>query len=463
MGKIGHAATAWLLLGGLGLTLLMGYTLIADFPRRLNPPADTIRVAVFYPNPDSWLDFRQAADLCVQRGLAEIVDKSYDSLTLRARGRSASVLFTWHDARGLTEISLEVRRLAEQPHPPVAVIGSSNTVLTAVLAQALASLPNETSPVLLVPDATAVRVALPGGSEPVDLLAIHRGRSFRLGLDNRRQAELALRHVFDRHVSETPRRVFLAIDRDDPYSQDLATAFLQELARLSPGSPAPGDGDVLDLTGRAETPGSQERLWVTRVWQAVEPGQKVMVFLPLQSEPARRLLVALEGYAPAEPRNDGSSPLVICGDGLGRESLAQLAGPLSFPVWSTSSASIAVSEYPGVPDQTDALIPAEAIVALMACLNPRDGDTVQMAEALRTLDLPADDPRALGRALAFDPQGERRGLGLGHVLGIEPESTSVFAHVLRSDGHWVNFVRRQADWREHAWREASWTPVASRP
>ena len=41
---------------------------------------------------------------------------------------------------------------------------------------------------------------------------------------------------------------------------------------------------------------------------------------------------------------------------------------------------------------------------------------------------PPDHPGAFGRSLAFDPDGERRGADLGHVLAILPGADRVLAY-----------------------------------
>lgn len=468
MATVGRTGTGSLLLGGVVLALLMGYTLMADFWSAHAPEADAAEVAVFFPAQSSWFEFRQAAQICASRGFAEIVDRTHDGFVLRTLRHHRRVRFTWHGAQGQTETLHEIRRLCEQPRPPVAVVGSSNTLLTAVLAGSLAdpTTASRPAPVLLTTEATADEVVGPDGAAKTSLLALHAGRTFRLGLENRRLARLATDYLADREGPGNLDRAFFVVDRDDPYSNDLAEAFVAALEGVAPGAAIPRDQEILDLNGRANAPALQERAWARRVWRAVEeagPSRKVLVFLPLQEEPARRLLVALQGYGPAMPGADDCGLRVICGDAVGREVLGQLAGPLAFPVWAASSATIVEEDPALVAHEGQIQIPAEAIAALLACLDRPKAAAVDLAAALRALDLPADDRHVLGRRLAFDGQGERQGDGLGSVLGIEPGDAVVLAHVPRPDGRWADYRWDGRRWRVRPRFDPATAPVASRP
>lgn len=462
---VGRAATGSLLLGGAVLALLMGYILIADFGNVRAPGNSADDVAVFLPSQGAWFDFRRAAQVCVGRGLATLIDTTPDAIVLRTPRHRRLVRFTWHGVQGETETRQEVRRLVDRDRPPLAVIGSSNTALTLVLAAALAEAgtPERPAPVLLTTEATADRV---DAAEAVDLLSIHRGRSFRLGLANRRQADLLIRYLTDRDGAASLDRAFIVVDRNDPYSDDLAQAFLSALEAAAPEVAVARDSDVLDLGRSAVTSSDRERAWARRVWNAVEEAgtdRHVLVLLPLQEQPARRLLGALQGYGPASPGGDGSSPRVLIGDGVGRDTLLQFAGPLLFPVWCPSSTSVPAEEARGVPPEPGVQIPAEAISALLTCLDVPEGRQTDLAGALHALDLPADDPRAMGRRLAFDAQGERRGPNLGTVLGIEPGDPAVSAYESSADGDWIAHRWDGRFWRAPTAAESAASPVVSRP
>jgi hypothetical protein len=118
---------------------------------------------------------------------------------------------------------------------------------------------------------------------------------------------------------------------------------------------------------------------------------------------------------------------VLCGDGIGRTTLATLAGRCTLPVWCVSSGTLPEGEGEGeTADLGASQIPAEIIAALSRVLY-QPGPPPDLAEALARLDLSAEDPAAFGRSLAFEPSGERRATDLGHVLAIVPGRSDVLA------------------------------------
>jgi hypothetical protein len=164
------------------------------------------------------------------------------------------------------------------------------------------------------------------------------------------------------------------------------------------------------------------------------------VFLPLQEDPALRILAALRKHARRVPGR-GQGPLrVVCGDGIGFTSLTQLAGRCPFPLWCSSSASVpAAAQAVGQGLSPDTQIPAEIVAALAACLDlpasrPLTADALR--NGLAALKVPASDPSSMGRALAFSRSGERLGDRLGHVLLIQPDRPGVFALAQGASGAW---------------------------
>ena len=76
------------------------------------------------------------------------------------------------------------------------------------------------------------------------------------------------------------------------------------------------------------------------------------------------------------------------------------------------------------------------MIAVIFEVEPAEGRTQEyfdLAAALRRLRVPAE---ALGRSIAFQPTGERRGEDLGQILAIAPGSDRVVALARRSDGGW---------------------------
>ncbi|HWE37221.1 MAG TPA: hypothetical protein VG406_11700 [Isosphaeraceae bacterium] len=450
MAKRGPAATTRTLAVGAAvvlacatLYLLAGSWTPAHHPNGAGGGADA-EVAVFFER-DDWDDFRGAALAVARAGRAREVAEAEGAIVLEAPRSRRRVRFTWHRARGQVEAREEAKRLAGQPHPPLAVVGSSNTALTVALAEGLRDSGAATAPALLVPLASAVRVEAPD-ARPVDLLAIHRGRTFRFCVDNHRLAERLVRCLADREPDGVPKRARLVVDRHDPYSRDLAHWLRVALEVLDPRPTVETEEYRGDSVGpEGEGPNHEEARLARSLWRAVGTGggqdETACVFLPLQKEPMLRLLEALrtEGLAPYII-SAGATPLrVVGGDGISLELLRREAsGPkLPFPVWVASPASGAM---PGVtaPGAEDRLqVPAEVVAAVVHALDGAEAPA-DLAPRLSRLDLAADDPAAMGRPLAFGPAGERRDPP-GRVLEVQPglDDASIFSLTPGPRGGWA--------------------------
>src|SRR5205807_4869428 len=98
--------------------------------------------------------------------------------------------------------------------------------------------------------------------------------------------------------------------------------------------------------GLSERPSPAERRLAGAIWRAAlaGPGQGMAwIVLPLQEEPALRLLVALRSEVwYAFGQGEAESLRVLCGDAVDRDALAELAATrdLPFPVWGVSSDSV---------------------------------------------------------------------------------------------------------------------------
>lgn len=450
--------TAWLSpAGGVALAALMVYVLAWGRGRPATHPApdDAAVAAVFFPDRADWDDFRAGARAIVDRGLAKSVADGEDALTLEAPRSRRRLRFAWHGVGGVIETREEVRRLVEGPAPPVAVVGSANSVLTAALADALraaAEAGGRPGPVLLVPWASAILVDDPrGGARPVPLLGIDPGRTFRFCANNDRLADLVVGCLSAQKPREPPGRAFLVVDRDDSFSTDLADAFARSIARAVPGAEVArfelaGGGGGVGPRRPDERFGPAERSLAGRLWQAaldVPGGRAAWVALPLQEEPTRRMIEALRGQGwYAAMGGEARLLRVLCGDGLRRETLQALAAThdLPFQVWAASSVS-ADEASPGAAGLGARQVPAEIVSALVRCLDSAAdraaADPDGLRAALAALDLAAGDPAALGRPLAFDRAGERRGGTLGGVLEIEPGHAALARFTPQASGRWV--------------------------
>ncbi|MEJ7640053.1 MAG: hypothetical protein WKF75_19330 [Singulisphaera sp.] len=178
-----------------------------------------------------------------------------------------------------------------------------------------------------------------------------------------------------------------------------------------------------------------------KIWghASAPPGdQTTWVVLPVQGDPARRMIAALRSRAPFN-LGPGDGPLrVVVGDGIGLKSLSDMVGTLSFPVFCVSSASLPdPSGVAGGVPADGAQIPAEIVSALVHCLDAsRVLDATALRVALAALRIPAGDRAAMGRPLDFGRSGEREGVGLGHVMFIRPGLAEVHAMARVESGGW---------------------------
>lgn len=452
MNRIGHAL---LWIGGFVLAGLMAYTVAFDFGhggarRPVKAGRGEVTVAVFYPDRTLWQEFRHGVRACIKKGLATPVEESEGAVVIVTPTSKRLIRFELHGVRGLRETKDEVRRLLERSPPPLAFVGSSNTVLTEAIAEALraaAGPEGGKGPVLLVPWASAVLADRPEpGEGPVALLDVNPGRTFRFCPNNQLQADLLIRCLANHDAGRPPGRAMLVVDRHDPYSEDLAASFqraVKHVARdteiveksASPSLPVLNDSSAL--------PGPAEEALAESIWRDAEGqpgGRTTWVLLPLQDEPTRRMIAALRRHAHRGSRPGDGLLRVVCGDGIGFSNLSQLAGRCPFTIWSSSSASApAAAQALGQGLSPDTQIPAEIVSALVCCLDPADArpeSPTALRDALAALHLNPNDRAAMGRSLAFSRNGERVGDDVGHVLMIRPDRRAVFAVTRRPHGGW---------------------------
>ncbi|WP_435009961.1 hypothetical protein P12x_001180 [Tundrisphaera lichenicola] len=446
MGTTGRIGTGLLAICGLALAGLMAYTLTYDGlsnGKRPGPgPGHPVAadVAVFFPDRREWSHFQEAVELCSHRGLCRIAETSEGAIVVETPRQARRVRFQWHGTRGVRDTRDEVERIASRPRPPLAVVGSATTVLTAALAEAL-SREGPDGPVLLVPWATAVRAGGEG-----ELLAIDPGRTFRFCPNNRRLAESVVDALLEQDADKLPGEVFLVIDPLDPYSGDLTDCFRRAIREKVPSARIIERTDIVGLPTPASgprsvpTPSMADVALADAIWtkaDASPDGRPTWVVLPLQGDPSRRMISALQSRASWTPVGPGEGPVrVVCGDAVGREALESLSGPRSFPIWCASISSIARPGL-GVTDDTHAFAEIVSAIVLLIERSSVDSPTPdQLRDFLATLDLPETDPSAFGRPLRFDPEGERRDAP-GSVLALRPGVPGLIGFALGKDGRWV--------------------------
>lgn len=443
--------TRILVAGGLGLVLFMAYTLTLGRTRRVPRLSSSVSsvasVVVFFPERTDWLDFRDGIESCRQRGLARVVEETDSSVLLETPRQHSRLRFSWQGARGVRTTQEELTRLLASAQRPLAVVGSSNTMLTVAVAEVLdrdRRLGRE-SPVLLLPWASSVMAKVPGrGQRPIPLLDIDPGRTFRFCADNQSAADLVIRCLVEHEPRRLPERAYLVVDRNDPYSVDLAECFRRAIAAAAPRAEIVEQPEVITrvMPGLLpEPPGPGDGQWADAIWRSTEAGEKVdhptWVVLPLQAEPARRLIAALRRRNWRQNEKGEGSVRVVCGDGVGLDTLSELVGQGSLPVWCFSSASAPKPERTGGSVVSlDAQVPAEIVSAIVRILDQSQAAPVDLQAGLARLDLGPNDPAAFGREIAFDSSGERRAAVLGHVLAVRPGRTAVLGYAADDDGHW---------------------------
>ena len=458
--------TALLGISGLLLAGLMTYTLLftgwrsnseSMTGRGLEGEAESARVAVFLPNRHDWLDFRKALAACESKQILRVISERDDASIVESPRTGRRVRFNRHDVRGVSDTRDEVRRLADRKPPTIAVVGSITTVLTVALAEPLRE-GGDAGPVLLIPWATAVMVQrsdIAKGEarrDLVPLMELDPGRTFRFCPNNRRLADSVVDCLTRHDEGRLPTRVFLVVDPFDPYSDDLADCFRRAIRGRKPDIEIVERADAVDLPSFARPldtsvePSSTEISLADSIVSSIDSGgvRTTWVVLPLQDQPARRMIAALRRSAswrskPGEPARGVGSLRVICGDGIEREALNELAEQGGLSIWCASTSSAQPTDR-GVTDDTQALaeIASALIWSVDQCLSPAPGPS-DIRDALSRIDLADDDRSALGRGLAFESDGERRG-DPERVLEIRADATHPIEYTRTAGGSWESVV-----------------------
>ena len=433
---------------GLLLTSLMAYTLFFTGGRPTDGqgsatggPADAaVRVAIFLPDPQDWTDFRRAVLACEPKPLIRLVAEAEDRLIVESTRSRRRIQFERHDVRGVSDTRDEVRQLARDPVPPVALVGSTTSVLTVAIAEPLRD-EGSRGPILAIPWATAVMVQRPVGErgenrpDLVPLIEIDPDRTFRFCPNNRRLADSVVDCLVARDEGRLPGKVFLVVDPFDPYSDDLAACFRQAIRARKPDVEIVERADAVDLpsfthsTNTLPEPSPAENKLADAILLSREAGdvRPTWVVLPLQDQPARRIITALRRRSAWQTTTDDPPPSsgslrVVCGDAIERQALHAMAESGGLSIWCASTSATVPTDQ-GVSDDTQTL--AEIATALVWAVDQASTDAPgpdQIRDAWKRIDLAADDPMTFGRRLAFESNGERRG-DLERVLAIQPGRT----------------------------------------
>ncbi|MDX2039338.1 MAG: hypothetical protein SFX72_22005 [Isosphaeraceae bacterium] len=414
---------ASVLLAGMGVALgsALMFMLIHDrlsawsrVDPRSTPAAD---VAVFFIERSGWKRFLDGLAVATspERSAGSIVLASDDVVIAETSPNRRRVRFSWENARGRAETIESVRRLLSSPTPPIAIIGSSNTLLTNALAETTAVASPRRAPMLLVPWATSM-----------PLLERHRGGVVRFCANNQTVADDLVAGLATHRP--LPQRVVIVVDPRDPYSLDLADCFERAVAAAAPSARVERRGDLLarpssgrsDLGASAPSIEEQEFAREVRITAATTP---TWLFLPIQGEPIRRLFAALNGAAP--PRSERRGLIVVCGDGIGPAAFESFVNALTFPIW--APAGLSVTDRRGdLGTSGDSQVLAEIAAAVLAVVDDLDPiDHEAFRERLSSLKISASDPRSMGRPIAFTSAGERARESSEDLIVLEPGSSEV--------------------------------------
>jgi hypothetical protein len=449
-----HCSTPIMAAACLAVSGLMIYAILSD--ERSLPggrgagKTDALEVAVFLEARSDWADFRKALHACARLGIVGSPTDGDEELGAITSGRGRRLRFSRQAEAGSQGLREAVKRMAARPKPPIAVIGSANSLLTGTLADQLDrsfEAAKNDGPLLFVPWASAVLIEpAEAGEIPRRLLDVYPGRTFRFCPNNQREADLVVDGLVALEPRSMPCRALLIVDRRDPYSVDFADCFRRSIARVAPEAEIIERADDLDFSGdETGRPGPSDYALAEAAWSAAGEGRAkgaTWVILPLLEEPASRVLNALldrAGKATSEPA--AGRLRVICGDAIGFEVLDELqasGGP--FPVWCPTSGAVLSGGRLGERLSPDTQVLAEIILAIALAVDSIDAakpTSSDLHQAIEAINLPADDARALGRPLAFTRAHERRGDLAGHVLAYRPDEGGVFALERDNQGTWT--------------------------
>ena len=175
-------------------------------------------------------------------------------MVLETPRQKRRIRFALHDVRGVQMTKEAVRRLAAETPPPIALVGSSNTVLTVALAEALRDSAGDEAE------------KRPGPARPLGVVgpgrlprARRRGRSpcsastpagpSASARTTRARPIWSSAACSTRTRQPTPARAFILEDRHDAYSADLAESFQRAINRMAPKAVVIQDRNALAFSG----------------------------------------------------------------------------------------------------------------------------------------------------------------------------------------------------------------------
>ncbi|MER3415177.1 MAG: hypothetical protein C4297_03065 [Gemmataceae bacterium] len=364
-------------------------------------------------------------------------------VVVRCSGSSQNIYLRWYKLTSERTALALVAHWARRGEPPAAVIGGGSSDRARDLAEALHThfARAEHAPVLCITTATAEQVHPSSAGDPVDLMSIYPGRTFRFCFTNQQMAQALFDLMWDRpkyrpHGPLTAGigslgafsagdlfgclallhlaigyRVYVVAWEDDPYSLD----FAREAVRVASvrGASSIARYFIPYSTGSYDVPNAAEAQTARHLVQALasRPQERPVLVLPTVHRPLRRLLLYMQQLDPLVLRH---VPVVV-GDSIGLDTVYRDA-PLSWhprhvPVilmlfshedptdWKSQEA-----HQPWARTATDDLLQNMIILeTLFRALEVLEGAVDTSAEAARSL---ADRLRATARGF-FDERGNR--------------------------------------------------------
>jgi hypothetical protein len=364
----------------------------------------------------------------------------------------------WYKLSSYAKTAAWVQALAHRDPAPLAIIGGGSSDRARDLAIAMAHHTDWSGdrPALMITTATAEKVEPEADTapDPVQLVRIYAGRTFRFSFGDRQMAEAMIDFVYDRpELRPAPERAIAApavasglaaagpphkpavlyVDwNDDPYSSDLLDQFKVVLQARSPQGPRWFGWQVPFSIGGYYVPNQAEAEAADAILRELQrlPPQRVLLVVPTVAPPARRLLRTL---CDADPFI-GRRLVAINGDGFQVNTLLR-DGEFAWPVyalpvplilfthndpiaWSASEEQRALSDHHAWPSSTeDVLHFAELTRFLVEAVYPKDSPTVTRADEL------VERFRARSPAY-FDSAGNRLG-GKGEYIVLFKPTTIV--------------------------------------
>jgi hypothetical protein len=170
----------------------------------------------------------------------------------------ARVVFRWYPSDGRSELQENVRRVCQRDKPPLAIVGAENSFLTTAVVKTLVKEHDKRKEHDKSPNTP---ISLMTGATEDNLVDTYKGLSFRFSFRNSYQARMVLDRWKEKLVPQNPQvRAVVVQVQDNPYSQDLAHQFSQELRARAIRGISEGKEFMLPTSPAGYAPPSNEEI-----------------------------------------------------------------------------------------------------------------------------------------------------------------------------------------------------------